>query len=172
MSASTDHAAASRDTTAFDFAFTSIDGAPLPLAAWRGRALLIVNTASRCGFTGQYAGLQRLHETYAARGLTVLGVPSNDFGGQEPGSEADIKAFCGARFAVEFQLTGKTHVRGRAAHPFYRWAAQARGWAARPRWNFHKYLVAPDGRLADWFSTLTQPTAHRLAAAIEHVLPR
>ena len=158
--------------TAFDFAFASIDGGPLPLASWRGRALLVVNTASRCGFTGQYAALQRLHETYGGRGLTVIGVPCDDFGGQEPGSEADIKAFCGARFNVGFALTAKAHVRGADAHQFYRWAAAARGWAARPRWNFHKYLVAPDGRLADWFSTVTSPTARRVVAAIERVLPR
>jgi glutathione peroxidase len=163
---------AATDRTAFDFAFSSIDDEPLPLVVWRGRALLVVNTASRCGFTGQYAGLQDLHAHYASRGLVVIGVPSNDFGRQEPGSAVDIKTFCGSRFAVGFPLTAKTRVRGVDAHPFYRWAAAELGALARPRWNFHKYLIAPDGRLADWFSTVTRPTAARLVRAIERALPR
>jgi len=157
--------------SAHDFAFDSIDGAPLPLAAFRGKAVLVVNTASECGFTAQYAGLQHLHATYRARGLVVLGVPSNDFGGQEPGGNAEIKAFCRSHFGVDFPMTGKTRVIGPDAHPFYRWAAQELGPAARPRWNFHKYLLAADGRLADWFSTVTAPSAGRLIAGIERVLP-
>jgi glutathione peroxidase len=143
----------------------------MALSAWHGRALLVVNTASKCGFTGQYAGLQRLYEAYRDRGLVVIGVPSNDFGGQEPGGEADIAAFCGDRFGVTFPLATKTRVKGANAHPFYRWAAGELGGIARPRWNFHKYLVAPDGRLAGWFSTLTPPTSRRVARAIERLLP-
>jgi glutathione peroxidase len=160
------------DVTAHDFSFASIDGASLPLQGYRGRALLLVNTASKCGFTGQYAGLQHLHETYHARGLTVIGVPSNDFGSQEPGTEAEIKAFCSAHFHVGFPMTTKTSVVGPSAHPFYRWAADELGTVARPRWNFHKYLVAPDGRLADWFSTVTGPSSGRMIGGIERVLPR
>lgn len=156
---------------AFDFALETIDRRPMPLADWRGRALLIVNTASRCGFTGQYAGLQTLHETYRARGFAVIGVPSNDFGGQEPGSEAEIAAFCRGQFQVGFPMAAKTRVVGSDAHPFYRWAAAELGRLARPRWNFHKYLVAPDGRLAGWFSTVTRPTAPRVRRAIERVIP-
>jgi glutathione peroxidase len=157
--------------TGFDFEFQSIDATPINLSDWRGRALLVVNTASQCGFTGQYAGLQHLHATYQDRGLTVIGVPSNDFGGQEPDSEADIKAFCRSHFQVSFPMTAKTHVIGAHAHPFYRWAADELGAAARPRWNFHKYLVAPDGQLADWFSTVTGPASSRVVSAIERVLP-
>jgi glutathione peroxidase len=157
--------------TAHDFMFQSIDGEPLPLESFRGRAVLLVNTASKCGFTGQYAGLQHLHESYHARGLTVLGVPSNDFGAQEPGSEAEIKAFCSAHFHVGFPMTAKTGVVGPGAHPFYQWAARELGTVARPRWNFHKYLVAPDGRLADWFSTVTGPSSSRMIGGIERVLP-
>jgi glutathione peroxidase len=156
--------------TAHDFAFTAIDGTPLPLAQWRGRALLVVNTASQCGFTQQYVGLQHLHQTYGARGLTVIGVPSNDFGGQEPGSEPEIAEFCRARFGVLFPLAAKTHVTGAEAHPFYRWAAREFGPAARPRWNFHKYLVTRDGALDDWFSTVTGPTSSRVVRAVERVL--
>jgi len=158
-------------TSAHDFTFESIDGAPMTLADYRGRAVLLVNTASQCGFTAQYAGLQHLHQTYRERGLTVIGVPSNDFGSQEPGSNEQIKAFCRSHFGVEFPMTGKTSVVGPNAHPFYRWAANELGPAARPRWNFHKYLVAPDGALADWFSTVAGPTSRRMLGGIERVLP-
>jgi len=158
--------------TAHHFAFDAIDGAALPLQGYHGRALLLVNTASKCGFTGQYAGLQHLHETYHDRGLTVIGVPSDDFGGQEPGTDVEIKAFCSAHFNVGFPMTTKTSVVGPNAHPFYRWAANELGPVARPRWNFHKYLVAPDGRLADWFSTVTGPSSGRMIGGIERVLPR
>jgi glutathione peroxidase len=163
--------AGAHNATAFDFQFENIDGGRLPLAAFRGSALLVVNTASRCGFTGQYDALQRVWADYRDRGLIVLGVPSNDFGGQEPGSEADIKSFCVVNFDVDFPMTAKTRVRGEDAHPFYRWAARQAGPLGVPRWNFHKYLVAPDGRLDDWFATTTSPDARRVREAIESVLP-
>ena len=157
--------------TAHDFSFTSIDGAPLPLRQLAGKAVLVVNTASFCGFTRQYAGLQSLWRRYRDKGLVVLGVPSNDFGGQEPGTEAEIKEFCEVNFDVDFPLTEKVSVRGVEAHPFYRWAKAELGAAAAPRWNFHKYLVAPDGRLAGWFPTRERPDGERLTAAIDAVLP-
>jgi glutathione peroxidase len=156
--------------TAHDFAFTAIDGAPLPLASFKGKALLVVNTASLCGFTPQYKDLQALWERYRDRGLVVLGVPSDDFGNQEPGTEAEIKKFCELNYGIDFPLAGKAHVVGDEAHPFYRWAAAQLGFTAKPRWNFHKYLVAPDGRLVDWFSSPTSPTAGRVTAAIEALL--
>ncbi len=158
--------------TAYDYAFTSIDGAPMPLDAFAGKAILVVNTASRCGFTRQYAGLQALWERFGDRGLVVLGVPSNDFGAQEPGSEAAIKEFCETTFGIDFPLTRKEKVRGPEAHPFYRWAAEVFGAKGLPRWNFHKYLVAADGRLVDWFSTATAPGSPRLIRAIEAAMPR
>ena len=157
--------------TAHDFAFTGIDGAPLPLSAYRGKTLLVVNTASRCGFTPQYDSLQKLWTEYRDRGFVVLGVPSNDFGGQEPGNEAQIKEFCTVNFDIDFPMTAKTAVRGEGAHPFYRWAAAQVGLLGVPRWNFHKYLVAPDGRFADWFSTATTPDSGRLRDAVERLLP-
>lgn len=157
--------------SAYDFAFTTIDGAPLPLSDFRGKALLVVNTASRCGFTPQYEGLEKLWTDYRDRGLVVLGVPSNDFGSQEPGSEAQIKEFCAVNFAIDFPMTAKTEVRGENAHPFYRWAASQVGVLGVPRWNFHKYLIAPDGRLVDWFATTTSPDAARLRAAVQRYLP-
>lgn len=157
--------------SAYDFAFASIDGTPLPLDTFRGRTLLVVNTASFCGFTGQYAGLQALWNRYRERGLVVLGVPSNDFGRQEPGSEAEIKRFCEVNFNVDFPLTAKVSVVGANAHPFYRWAVAELGPEAAPRWNFHKYLVDPQGVIVDSFSTMTPPTAEALTAAIEAHLP-
>ncbi len=165
-------AARATGSGAHAFTFDGIDGAPLSMESFRGKAVLVVNTASFCGFTSQYAGLQAVWERYREKGLVVLGVPSNDFGGQEPGKDADIKEFCETNFAVDFPLAAKTTVSGTAAHPFYRWAGDQVGFVGRPRWNFHKYLIAPDGRLVDWFSTATAPDAPRVRAAIEAVLPK
>jgi glutathione peroxidase len=164
--------AADPAASAYDFAFTSIEGQQLPLSDFKGKVVLLVNTASRCGFTPQYEGLQAVWERYRDQGLVVLGVPSNDFGGQEPGSEAEIKQFCEVNFAVDFPLTSKEHVVGEAAHPFYRWAAAQLGLTAKPRWNFHKYLIGPDGELVDWFATTTKPTASKVTKAIEAQLAR
>ena len=159
------------EQTAYDFAFTAIDGGPLPLSNFKGKAVLVVNTASECGYTPQYKDLQALWQRYRDRGLVVLGVPSNDFGGQEPGTEAEIKRFCERQYAVDFPLTAKVHVTGGEAHPFYQWAANVAGEAASPRWNFHKYLVGPDGELAAWFPTKTSPTAAEVTEAVEDALP-
>jgi glutathione peroxidase len=159
-------------STAYDFDFVAIDGQPLPLRHFAGKAVLVVNTASMCGYTPQYADLQALWEQYRDRGLVVLGVPSNDFGGQEPGGAEQIKDFCAVNFAVDFPMTDKQAVTGAQAHPFYQWARQELGSAAAPRWNFHKYLVAPDGRLADWFSTSTSPRSERVVKAVQAVLPK
>jgi glutathione peroxidase len=158
--------------SAWDFAFVAIDGQPLPLSRFEGQAVLVVNTASACGFTPQYQGLQALHRKYRDRGLTVLGVPSNDFGAQEPGTAAEIRHFCESRFGIEFPLTEKVRVAGDDAHPFFLWAAKEMGPLAQPRWNFHKYLIAPDGRLVDWFSSATEPEAASICHSIETHLPR
>ncbi|MDA0998029.1 MAG: glutathione peroxidase [Proteobacteria bacterium] len=155
-----------------NFEFTSIDGQPLPAKSFAGKAVLVVNTASFCGFTKQYAGLQALWQKYRDRGFLVLGVPSNDFGAQEPGTASEIKTFCETNFAVDFPLAGKLKVTGPDAHPFYKWAAGEVGVIGSPKWNFHKYLIAPDGRLVDWFSTATAPDAGRMIKAVEAVLPK
>jgi glutathione peroxidase len=160
-------AASERGSTAYDFSFTSIEGVDLPLSDFEGRALLVVNTASFCGFTRQYDDLQEVWQRYQDRGLVVLGVPSNDFGNQEPGTEAEIKDFCEVNFAIDFPMTEKVRVRGENAHPFYRWAEDQLGAKARPRWNFHKYLVGPDGQLVGWFPTATKPTSTEVIKAIE-----
>ena len=158
--------------SAHDFSFRSIDGSPMPLAAYRGKVLLVVNTASFCGFTRQYAGLQALWETYSDRGLVVIGVPSNDFGEQEPKGEGEIKAFCQGAFGVTFPLTEKVRVSGDDAHPFYAWARATLGAAAAPGWNFHKYLVGADGRLVSSFSTRMSPDSAAIVQAIEAELAR
>jgi len=160
------------DTTAFDFSFTAIEGGALPLGRYQGQAVLVVNTASFCGFTPQYEGLQALWDRYRDRGLVVLGVPSNDFGSQEPGSSTQIKDFCSTNYQVTFPMTEKEVVSGSHAHPFYRWARAELGMLAAPKWNFHKYLLSPDGRLVDWFSTATKPDSRKIAQAIEAVLPQ
>jgi glutathione peroxidase len=157
-------------TNAHSFSFTSIEGKPLTLSAYKGKAILLVNTASACGLTPQYKGLEALWQTYKDKGLVVLGVPSNDFGAQEPGSEAEIHSFCQVRYGVEFPLTKKEHVVGAAAHPLYQWIAKELGEAAVPRWNFHKYLIAKDGSLAGTFGSRTEPEAAELKQAIETAL--
>jgi glutathione peroxidase len=165
-------AAAETTRTAHDFAFTSIDGEPLPLERYRGKVLLVVNTASFCGFTHQYGDLQAVWKRYRARGLVVLGVPSNDFGNQEPGKEAAIKQFCKVNFDVDFPLTSKVRVKGAGAHPFYRWAAETLGPANAPRWNFHKYLIARDGRIVGTYRSPVAPTSEAMIKAIEAQLAK
>lgn len=154
--------------SAHDFTFTSIDGRPLKMSQFAGKPVLVVNTASECGLTPQYAGLQKLAETYGGRGLVVLGVPSNDFGGQEPGSEAEIKTFCAANYKVTFPMTAKNAVVGDDAHPLYKWAVAQGG--EPPKWNFHKILIAADGSLAGTFGSKVPPGDAALAQAIEAVL--
>jgi len=155
---------------AHDFTFTAIDGSPLPLSRFRGKVLLVVNTASECGYTPQYADLERLWQNYRERGLVVLGVPCNDFGGQEPGTASEIGAFCQKNYGVSFPLTAKCAVKGEAAHPFYGWAGEQAGLLGRPKWNFHKYLVGRDGGFRDWFSTPAKPMGPKIVKAVEAAL--
>lgn len=156
--------------SAHDFLFSDIDGAPLPLSTFAGQPVLVVNTASRCAFTHQYDALQALYDTYRERGLVVLGVPSDDFGGQELATESDVKNFCKVNFAIDFPMTEITQVRGRGQHPFYAWAEEAIGPGKIPRWNFHKYLLAPDGSLVASFDTTTPPDAIEITQAVENLL--
>jgi glutathione peroxidase len=156
---------------AHSFLFTAIDGASLPLSAWAGRPVLVVNTASYCGYTPQYRGLEALWRRYRDRGLVVLGVPSNDFGRQEPGSAAEIKGFCETNYGIDFPLAEKCRVIGGDAHPFYRWVAESLGEPGAPRWNFHKYLIAPDGELAGVWPSSVDPTDRRITGEIDKLLP-
>ena len=155
--------------TAYAFTFKGLDGKDIALAEHAGKPLLIVNTASQCGYTPQYAGLQELWTRYRDRGLLIVGVPSNDFGGQEPGGAAEISKTAHGDFHVSFPLAEKVAVKGPAAHAFYKWAALERPGEA-PRWNFHKYLVSRDGRLKASFPSAVEPTDPRLIAAIESEL--
>ena len=156
--------------SAYEFTFTDINGAPMDLEQYRGKVIVVVNTASQCGFTNQYDDLQALWETYEERGLVVLGVPSNQFGGQEPGSNEDIKEFCATNFNIDFPMTEKEMVVGDEAHLFYQWAADELGARSRPRWNFHKYIVGRDGRLLDYFVSTTNPSSSKFRKAIEEAL--
>jgi glutathione peroxidase len=167
-----DQKAAAQDIgPALKFQFESANGKPIDLAAYKGKAVLIVNTASQCGFTSQYKGLQKLWESYKDRGLVVLAVPSNDFGEQEPGSNAEIQQFCTNVYALGFPVAAKAVVKGDQAHPFYRYAARTLGPKALPRWNFHKYLINADGKLVDWFSSSTEPMERKVTQAVERALP-
>jgi glutathione peroxidase len=154
------------------FAFAALDGGSLPLAAWRGHPVLVVNTASFCGYTPQYRDLEALWRRYRERGLVVLGVPSNDFGQQEPGSAAEIRQFCETNYQVDFPLTEKCRVTGGDAHPFYRWVVEQLGEAGAPRWNFHKYLIGPDGRLAGAWPSRVGPLDPEITGEIETMLPQ
>ena len=160
-------AGAATPTTAFDFRMEAIEGGPLDLGGYRGRPMLVVNTASFCGYTPQYTGLQKLHEKYGPRGLVVLGVPSNDFN-QESADARTIKRFCEANYSVEFPMTTPAKVTGAQAAPLFAFLAAHGGGA--PRWNFHKYLVARDGRRVRGFATQTGPESPALVQAIEAAL--
>lgn len=163
------YAAGMSRMTAYAFGFKALDGDDILLSSYAGQPLLVVNTASRCGYTPQYAGLQQIWTRYRGRGLVVLAVPSNDFGGQEPGSAGDIHATAQGTYHVTFPITAKVVVKGQDAHPFYRWAAQQRPPDA-PRWNFHKYLVGRDGNLKASFPSAVEPTDPLVVAAIENEL--
>jgi glutathione peroxidase len=153
-----------------DFTLTGIDGKPLPLQQFNGSVVLVVNTASECGYTGQYEGLEKLWLTYKDKGLVVVGVPSNDFGAQEPGSKEEIATFCKLNYGVTFPLADKTVVKGESAHPLYVWAGSKAGMVGKPKWNFHKYLFARDGAFIDWFATPTEPMSGKIPSAVEKAL--
>ena len=136
--------------------------------AYQGKVILAVNTASKCGFTGQYDGLEALQNKYADRGLVVLGFPSNDFANQEPASEEEIQKFCRLTYAVDFPMFEKVHVKKGSATPFYEYLAAQTG--VYPKWNFYKYLIDRDGKVVDYFSSVTGPENKKLVAAIERLL--
>jgi glutathione peroxidase len=155
--------------TCYAFSFKRLEGGDLRLAEHAGKPILVVNTASLCGYTPQYAGLEQLWRRYRDQGLLVLGVPSNDFGGQEPGGAAEIDHTAHQEYGVTFPLTEKVVVKGAAAHAFYKWAAGERPLDV-PRWNFHKYLVGRDGHIAAAFPSETEPQDARIVAAVAREL--
>lgn len=161
---------AAAQTSAFDFTLIGNDGKPMPLSGFAGKVVLMVNTASECGYTGQYEGLEELYLAYKDQGLVIIGVPSNDFGGQEPGSAKEIAAFCKLNYGVSFPLADKSVVQGADAIPVYQWAGTKAGLLGRPKWNFHKYLFGRDGAFLDWFSTAMKPNGPKITAAVKQAL--
>jgi glutathione peroxidase len=161
--------AAMSRVTAYAFSFPALSGGDIRLAEYAGRPLLVVNTASLCGFTPQYAGLQELWTEFHDRGLTIIGVPSNDFGGQEPGGATEIAQTAQHQYGVTFPIAAKAVVKGPNAHPFYKWAADIRPKDV-PRWNFHKYLIGRNGYIAEVFAETVEPTDTRVKTAIARAL--
>ena len=161
--------AAMSGITAYAFSFPALAGGNIRLADYAGHPLMVVNTASLCGFTPQYAGLQQLWSEFHDRGLMIVGVPSNDFGGQEPGGATEIAETAQHQYGVTFPMAAKAVVKGPDAHPFYRWAATARPKDV-PRWNFHKYLIGRDGYLADVFPESVDPLDTRVKTAVARAL--
>ncbi|HET6971049.1 MAG TPA: glutathione peroxidase [Phenylobacterium sp.] len=157
-------------SSAYDYAFTSIDGKPLPMTTFKDKVVLVVNTASKCGLTPQYDGLEKLYSEMKDDGLVVLGVPCNQFAGQEPGTEGEIQTFCSTTFGIDFPMTAKVDVKGEAAHPFYKWAEAKLGEPAVPVWNFHKILIGKDGRALRAFGPRTEPQDGELVAEIKGAL--
>ncbi len=157
--------------TAYDFSFTSLDeNRKISLGDFKGKVIVIVNTASKCGFTSQYGDLEKIYEKYKDKGLVIIGVPSNDFGNQEPGRNDEIATFCQLNYGVTFPMTRKEKVSGDNAHPFYIWAKDILGFVAAPQWNFHKYLIHRNGKLVDYFYSATSIQSDRFKTAIEKAL--
>jgi glutathione peroxidase len=158
------------EQTLYDFTLIGNDGMPMPLAQFKGKIVLLVNTASECGYTPQYEGLEAVWEANKDKGLVIVGVPSNDFGGQEPGSAKEIATFCKLNYGVTFPLADKSSVSGSTAIPVYQWAGEQAGMLGTPKWNFHKYLFGRDGKFIDWFSTATKPDGSKIKKALEAAL--
>jgi len=154
----------------YDFELESITGEIISLDKYKGKTVLLVNVASNCGFTKQYSDLQNLWEKYRKRNLIVIGVPSNQFGGQEPGSNDEIKNFCETNFNINFPMTLKYDVKGEKAHAIYKWAKDTFGKSAIPKWNFHKILIDKNGNVNDTFASFTSPMSRKIIKKLENIL--
>ena len=161
---------ANYDKLAYDFKFTDLDGSPLNLSDFKNKVIVVVNVASQCGFTNQYEDMQNIWEKYQSKGLIIIGVPSNDFGKQEPGSNSEIKNFCEAKFGITFPMTAKVSVKGNTAHPFYQWAHKNYGNSAVPKWNFHKIIVDRNGKINSTFTSMTNPSSKKFIKVIENLI--
>jgi len=157
---------------AYSYSFKDINEEDMiNLSDYKGKTLVVVNTASLCGFTYQYDGLQKLYDDYKDQGLVVLGVPSNDFGNQESGTNSDVKEFCESTFSITFPLTEKNVVKGKDAHPFFKWSKKELGFIGGvPRWNFHKIIIGKDGNAIAGYTALTRPTSKKFISEIEKAL--
>ena len=158
------------DKVFFDFKLKSILGDEINLSDYKGKTVLLVNVASRCGFTKQYDDLQKIWDTYKNRDFVVIGMPSNQFGSQEPGTNEEIKEFCEVNFNITFPMTAKTDVKGDNAHEIYKWAFDNHGKSTIPKWNFHKILINPNGKIEDTFMSFTRPTSKKIINSIENLL--
>tara|TARA_B100001123_G_C15105569_1_gene945329 strand:- start:482 stop:1033 length:552 start_codon:yes stop_codon:yes gene_type:complete len=158
------------ESLAYDFKFKDLDGSPLNLSEYKGKVIVVVNVASQCGFTSQYEDMQKVWEKYQSKGIVMLGIPSNDFGNQEPGSSSDIKNFCEAKFGISFPMTEKVAVKGPDAHPFYLWANKNYGKSAIPKWNFHKIIIDRNGKIANTFTSITNPSSKKFIKALEKLI--
>ena len=156
--------------TFYDFELDLITGETISLDKYEGKAVLLVNVASKCGFTKQYTDLQSLWEKYREKNLIVLGVPSNQFGSQEPGSNDEIKDFCETNFNINFPMTSKYDVKGENAHDVYKWAKDTFGKSAVPKWNFHKILIDKNGKIHDTFVSFTNPMSKKIIKELENIL--
>ena len=154
---------------AYNFKFNGIDGNQINLADYQNKVLVVVNVASRCGFTPQYSDLQKVWEDYKDKNVIMIGVPTNNFK-QEPGSNKEIKDFCETNFNINFPMTEKIDVIGKNAHPFFKWARENYGNGAIPKWNFHKIIVGKDGKVANTFSSITRPSSEKFRKAIEKLI--
>jgi glutathione peroxidase len=154
---------------AYNFQFKGIDGKVIKLSDFENKVIVVVNVASRCGFTNQYDDLQKLWITYGDKDLIVIGIPTNDFK-QEPGTNNDIKDFCESNFNISFLMSEKTNVIGNNSHPFFKWAKDNHGKSAVPKWNFHKIIIGKDGKVADTFASITKPSSKRFVKAIEEII--
>ena len=152
-----------------DFSIESITGETIELSNYKSNVVLLVNTASKCGFTPQYSGLQKIYDRYKDDGLIVLGVPTNDFN-QELSNDKDVKQFCEIRYGVEFPMSSIQIIKGDNAHPIYKWIKSNVSVIGQPRWNFHKYLIGKNGQIINWFSSMTSPTSEGLVKEIETAL--
>jgi glutathione peroxidase len=164
------NANAKYEKLAYDFTFKDLDGSPLSLAEFKDKVIVVVNVASQCGFTKQYEDMQKIWEKYQFKGVVMLGIPSNDFGQQEPGNNEEIKNFCEAKFGITFPMTEKVSVKGNQSHPFYIWAKNNYGSSAIPKWNFHKIIIDTSGKVADTFTSITNPSSNKFRKVIEKLI--
>ena len=161
---------ADNEKLAYDFSFKDLDGSSLNLSEYKGKVIVAINVASQCGFTSQYTDMQQVWKKYQSKGIIMLGIPSNDFGKQEPGSNEDIKNFCEAKFGISFPMTEKVSVKGSDAHPFYIWARENHGKSAIPKWNFHKIIIDKNGKIAETFSSITNPSSKKFIKILEKLI--
>ena len=155
---------------AYKYSFTSIDGKVINLKEFKGKPILIVNTASLCGFTNQYKDIESLYGMYKKVDLIVLGIPSNDFGNQELSSNAKVKEFCTTNFDISFLLTEITKIKGQNGHPFFKWVKEEAGFLAFPKWNFYKYLINKEGLLVKWYASTTRPSSTKITTKIDKMM--